>query len=160
MLSIPREKISQKALTVWRIYGALFTLASLIPVGISVYFVFWAEKISVWFFIGSIALALLIAIFAIYVIPTLRYKRWRYEIRGEDLLIQKGLFIKTQTLIPLIRVQHVDTMQGPILRKFHLASVEISTAATQHEIPALEEAEAETLRQWISNWIKAENRND
>ena len=37
----------------------------------------------------------------------------------------------------MIRVQHVDTVQGPILRKYQLASVIVNTAATAHEIPAL-----------------------
>lgn len=49
----------------------------------------------------------------------------------------------------MIRVQHVDTNQGPILKKYGLATVEISTAATIHKIPALELAEAEELRYYI-----------
>jgi len=51
-----------------------------------------------------------------------------------------------RTLIPMIRVQHVDSSQGPLLKKYRLASVTISTAATVHEIPALDEEEAEELR--------------
>ena len=65
--------------------------------------------------------------------------------------LQEGIFIVKRTLIPMIRVQHVDTVQGPILRKYQLASVIINTAATSHEIPALEESEAEELRRLISN---------
>ena len=32
----------------------------------------------------------------------------------------------------MVRVQHVDTEQGPILRKYDLSSITISTAATSH----------------------------
>lgn len=48
-------------------------------------------------------------------------------------------------------MQHVDTHQGPILRKYKLATVTVSTAATVHEIPALDLEEAEELRFFISN---------
>ena len=33
------------------------------------------------------------------------------------------LFIVKRTLIPMVRVQHVDTAQGPILRKYNLAGI-------------------------------------
>lgn len=46
----------------------------------------------------------------------------------------------------MIRVQHVDTIQGPLLKKYRLSTISISTAATTHEIPALDENEADELR--------------
>mgnify|MGYP003490750311 FL=1 len=67
---------------------------------------------------------------------------------------KKGIVITTRTLIPMVRVQHVDLSQGPIMRKYNLASVEIYTAATVHEIPALEYGEAEELRNYISNMVQ------
>ena len=53
-------------------------------------------------------------------------------------------------LIPVNRVQHVDTRQGPILRNYALSNVTISTAATTHEIPALTEENAGKVRDQIS----------
>ena len=50
----------------------------------------------------------------------------------------------------MVRVQHVDTEQGPLLRKYNLATVTISTAATVHGIPALDIEEAEEMRHAIS----------
>lgn len=50
----------------------------------------------------------------------------------------------------MVRVQHVDTKQGPLMSKFVLASVTISTAAGSHEIPALKEEIADELRDHIS----------
>jgi uncharacterized protein len=55
-----------------------------------------------------------------------------------------------RTLVPMVRVQHVDTVQGPLLRKYGLATITISTAATTHEIPALDMFEADNLRSSIS----------
>lgn len=50
----------------------------------------------------------------------------------------------------MVKVQHVDTGQGPLLRRFRLANVTIHTAASMHQIPALETEKAEALRDQIA----------
>ena len=59
----------------------------------------------------------------------------------------------------MIRVQHVETSQGPFLRKYDLASVEVSTAATVHTIPALDLQEADELRHYISKMASVEEED-
>src|SRR5690625_4133684 len=83
-------------------------------------------------------------------LPKLLWRRWSYEIFDQEIYIQHGILIMSRTLVPMIRVQHVDTQQGPILKRFQLASVTISTAATTHEIPALSDEDASDLRDRIS----------
>lgn len=90
------------------------------------------------------------SICSIFIFPNIRLKIWRYEVHENELDLQHGLFTVTRVLVPMVRVQHVDTSQGPILRKYNLATVTISTAATVHEIPALEMEEADQLRDYIS----------
>jgi uncharacterized protein len=102
-----------------------------------------------WIVAISIAIPLLFAYLLIVVWPKLKWKRWRYEVRETEIELQRGVIFTKRTLIPMIRVQHVDTNQGPILKKYHLATIEISTAATVHEIPALDLDEAEELRFYI-----------
>lgn len=149
MLAEPQKKISERALTVWRITSALYAVIILMFVIaiiiVSVLFTFpaWISGIAVLVFI-------LFSYFFIYLFPLLRWRRWRYDVRAEEIELQNGVFIKKRTLIPMIRVQHVDTKQGPILSKYKLATVTVSTAATIHEIPALELTEAEELRTYIS----------
>src|SRR5690625_1582488 len=86
----------------------------------------------------------------VFLLPKLRWKRWRYEVFEQEIYIQHGILIVSRTIVPMIRVQHVDTKQGPILKRFQLASVTISTAATTHEIPALLEKDASELRDRLS----------
>ncbi|MBB3869335.1 PH domain-containing protein [Parageobacillus toebii NBRC 107807] len=145
----PRKRISERALSVWRIYGMIGLAVSFI--------VFAAIIILIIVFDGPkwiIPMLIIVLIgegyFFIFFIPALRWRRWRYEVREQEIEIQKGLFVVKRTLIPMIRVQHVDSSQGPLLKKYRLASVTISTAATVHEIPALDEEEAEELRYSIS----------
>jgi membrane protein YdbS with pleckstrin-like domain len=86
--------------------------------------------------------------------PYLSWKNWRYAIDENEIDLKRGVIFKTRTLIPLSRVQHVDTRQGPLLRSYNLASVTISTAATTHEIPALDSIIADRVRQQISTYAR------
>lgn len=92
----------------------------------------------------------MLTILFVIVIPYYRWKRWRYEVNEHEIDLQHGLFIVRRTLVPVNRVQHVDTRQGPILRNYKLSNVAISTAATTHQIPALTDEHADAVRDRIS----------
>jgi uncharacterized protein len=150
MIKEPQKQISVKALTVWRISGVIKIMISWILAGVAIFLIHIFNG-PIWVSVLLIGIELISTYIFIFLLPSLRWKRWRYDVREEEVELQEGIFIVKRTLIPMIRVQHVDTVQGPILRKYHLASVIINTAATAHEIPALEESEAEELRHFISN---------
>ncbi|MFT0803012.1 PH domain-containing protein [Bacillus swezeyi] len=149
MRSEPKNQISRDGVKVWRISAiitsfVLFLIAAgLVALGVIFNWPLW---------IGILAAAvwLVISIFIILIIPNLRHKIWRYEVHEHEIDIQHGIFIVTRVIVPMVRVQHVDTSQGPLLRKYNLASVQISTAATTHSIPALDLEEADQLRDFIS----------
>lgn len=150
MILEPQKRISAKALTVWRISGAIKIVISWILAAVAI-FLLHIFKGPFWISVLLIGIELISTYFIIFLFPSLRWRCWRYDVRDEEIELQEGIFIVKRTLVPMIRVQHVDTVQGPILRKYQLASVIINTAATAHEIPALEESEAEELRRFISN---------
>lgn len=145
----PQYKIAKDAMKAWRIYASIFMgflwLAVIALLVVAIIFDF-----SYLYFIGALIVVLVASFLFIYLIPALRYRRWRYEIFEQEIYIQHGILIRTRTLIPMIRVQHVDTEQGPILKRFVLATVSISTAAATHHIPALLEEDASHLRDRIS----------
>ncbi|MEH7110344.1 MULTISPECIES: PH domain-containing protein [Bacillaceae] len=149
----PSKKISAKALTVWRISGVIKSAIEWSIVATVLFLVHLFDWPN-WISIIMIALGIIFTILHIFLFPTLRWKQWRYDVREEEVELQEGIFVLRRTLVPMIRVQHVDTVQGPLLRKYQLASVIIHTAATAHEIPALEMEEAEELRLYISNLTK------
>lgn len=148
-ISEPQKRISKRALTVWKIAAFLHSLVIWILAGgliaLTVIFDF-----PYWVIAASLLVAVLYSYLFIFLFPNLRWKRWRYEVREQEIELQYGVFIIKKTLIPMIRVQHVDTQQGPLLRKYQLSTVTVSTAATVHEIPALDMEEAEALRISIS----------
>jgi len=86
---------------------------------------------------------------AIAVVPGLRWSRWRYEIRDDEIDLRAGLWTVRRVLVPIRRVQHVDTSTGPLQGIFELATVSFHTAAGKTEIPALTRAEAEAVRRRV-----------
>lgn len=145
----PKNRIANDALTAWRIgEGILMGILWLFVITYGIMArIFELDFLYLWIGIG---VALVLSYLFIVLIPKIRWLRWRYEIFSSEIYIQHGLIIVTQTLVPMIRVQHVDTKQGPILKRFGLATVQISTAATVHEIPALLEEDAADLRDAIA----------
>ncbi|MEU6526098.1 PH domain-containing protein [Streptomyces sp. NPDC046924] len=76
------------------------------------------------------------------------WRSWRYAERADDLLISRGVLWRQETIVPYGRMQLVEVTSGPVERHFGLASVQLHTAAaaTDATIPGLEPAEAERLR--------------
>ncbi|OPA03830.1 hypothetical protein BHL27_02405, partial [Bacillus cereus] len=72
----------------------------------------------------------------------------------EERGIQQGLFVVKRGLVPMISVQHVTIEQGPIMRKYGLAQLHITTAETSHSIPGLTMDEAEMLKTKIAELAK------
>lgn len=155
MRSSPKVKLSKSAIKAWRISTLIFMLfLFLIPLGLWLFSYFGATQMSYWM-IGAIAFVLVVLSgLAIFFIPEIRWQRWAYEIDEHEVDLQSGIIIITRTLVPIKRVQHVDTRQGPILRSYGLADVTISTAATTHRIPALEEEKAGEVRNQISKFAR------
>jgi membrane protein YdbS with pleckstrin-like domain len=94
-----------------------------------------------------------LALLGLLVVPalvsTIRWRRWRWDVGDAGIDIRHGTLTVQRTLIPWIRVQHVDTRRGITEQIFDLATVVVHTAAGAHEIPLLDSREAEILRERI-----------
>lgn len=96
---------------------------------------------------GAVAffvLALLGVIFAL-----LRYRIWTYEIRPEAVYIERGVLTRIRTIVPHVRIQHVDTQRGPLERALGLSRVVIYTAGSRQadvSIPGLHPDQATRLQ--------------
>lgn len=158
MRQAPKNKIAKEAISAWRVHGMIYS-AVMAVLFMSLLFMTYKFELTYIYSGISFLVFLLLSLLLINLLPKLRYKRWRYEIYTDEIYIQYGVLIKTQTLIPMARIQYVNTRQGPILKKYNLSSVTITTAATQHEIPALILDEAMILRDHISTLAKVDARD-
>jgi membrane protein YdbS with pleckstrin-like domain len=91
------------------------------------------------------------------VVPDLRWRRWRYEIRSEEVDLQRGIVWISRTLVPLARIQHVDTQSGPLQRRFGLATVVFYTAAGANQIPELSAPIAAGVRDRIAELTREQD---
>ena len=148
MRELPSNQLDPRIKNVWRINDAIWIaivfLCCFVPFGIAA--LVEPEPWLLMVLAGiAIAFAVLLILFVV-VLPPIRYMRWRYELSPEYLDIARGIVWRKRFIIPFIRVQNTDTKQGPIMRAFGLSSVTVSTAAGAHEIPGLDVAAADELR--------------
>lgn len=152
MKELPAQSLNPKIKTVWRINDGLWLTVSFLCLALAP-FIFMLddsdpELQSVGWLLCVALTVLYIALLILFlvILPPIRYARWKFDLNQDYLDIARGIVWRKRFIIPFIRVQNTDTRQGPILRLFGLASVTVSTAAGAHEIPGLDAATAETLR--------------
>jgi membrane protein YdbS with pleckstrin-like domain len=136
----PTRRLPTAAKSYWRATGAFQSLVVLV-LGLSVMAALDGALMVLPVLGIVVAAALLVG-----VVPGLRWRRWAYEIRDEEIDLRRGAFVVQRTLIPIRRVQHVDTESGPLQDGFGLATVTFHTAAGGVSIPALSKTDAETVR--------------
>jgi membrane protein YdbS with pleckstrin-like domain len=139
----PTRRLPRRARTLWRLEaGAWWVFA--VGAGIGVSF----ALPSPW---STLAWVLpLLGLPAAVVVPELRWRRWRYEVRDDEIDLLHGAVTIVRTLVPIHRVQHVDTHRGVLEQLLGLSSVVFHTAAGANGIPALDTAEAAALRDRIA----------
>lgn len=118
----------------WFIRGIFLPLLYIVPFGIpfltSLMFASstrsggpnWAP-ILLWVGIGYGVLVLLVLLWA-----SLASKRYTFEIGADEVVVRKGVLFRTETHIPLRRVQDIVVRQGPLLRMFGIGTLKLQTA--------------------------------
>lgn len=103
--------------------------------------------------------AALVALWAIIVAPSRRFRSWGWAKTEDELHVAWGVWTHVHTIVPLSRVQHIDVAQGPLERTFGLARLIVHTAGTAHAtvtLPGITRETAETLRDAIRDMVRAE----
>lgn len=70
--------------------------------------------------------------------PARSYEATSYLVDGTGIDIRRGVYWRAIIAVPRSRVQHIDVLQGPLRRKFGLATLVIFTAGTEHSSVTLE----------------------
>jgi uncharacterized protein len=140
----PSRTLAPAARVLWRVEGLFTTVVAVIAAAI-------VQRAAggTWALVGW-AVAVLVGVVGIGVVPELRWRRWRWEVREHEIDIRRGTIAVTRTLVPMLRVQHVDTKRDLLQQGLGLATVVFHTAAGANEIPALTVAEAGQVRDRIA----------
>ena len=119
------------------------------------------------FFLG-VGLALPLAVgFVVLVLGVVhalaRYRIWRFEIQEDALYLERGVVTRVDTVVPFVRVQHVDTQRGPLERATGLASVVVYTAGSRGAdvtIPGLTPGRAQRIQTELRELARESERTD
>jgi membrane protein YdbS with pleckstrin-like domain len=152
MSAIPQTQLDPNITFAW-IFGRFFRfiLITLPMTALSMPLLIWMFKWKVALVLAGIYLTYHL-IFAL-IWPVLEYRFFRYDVREKDFLVQQGVLFRRSSAIPLHRIQHIDTHQGPIDRLLGLSTLLLYTASgvtADGTIPGLTESDAQELRDALS----------
>lgn len=84
------------------------------------------------------------------VLPVLRHRTWRYAVREEEIDFVHGSLVRVRTVVPMARVQHVETARGFFEGALGIATLRVHTAGGAYAIPGLPAEVAAHLRTEIA----------
>lgn len=143
--------------------GSLFTSVVLagFMVVVSVITAF-AVGINGWRLAAVASGALLLAMFLgwlMFQYPRWEYKHIRYSVSESGIEIHRGILWRGVTNVPRSRIQHTDVTQGPVARRFGIATLQIYTAGTENNEVDLEGVAYEVALS-IRDYLVRESRNE
>jgi membrane protein YdbS with pleckstrin-like domain len=95
----------------------------------------------------------------IALVPQRTYLRLRYRLTDQLLQVVRGWLFQTDTIVPLVRVQHLDVVRGPLDKLFGTASLVVHTAGTHNStvtLPGLSPERAAQIRGIIRDYVRAD----
>ena len=111
-------------------------------------------------FAGALpAAAAAFALSSLVVAPKRIYDRLRYRLGETRLQVVRGWLFHRDTIVPLVRVQHLDVTRGPLDKLFGTASLVIHTAGTHNSIvilPGLAPERASEMRDAIREHVRTD----
>lgn len=87
----------------------------------------------------------LIVLIDIIVVPEIRYRRYKYYLDDEMLVVEEGLWFVTRSIAPIERIHQIEVQRGPIDRMFGMGNVVVTTAGGVVKIAFLEDAVADDI---------------
>ena len=101
----------------------------------------------------------LLALSSILAAPQRIYRRLGYRLSGNRLQVVRGWVFHTDTIVPLVRVQHLDVSRGPVEKLFGTAALVVHTAGTHNSIvtvPGLAPERAAEMRDIIREHVRSD----
>lgn len=99
---------------------------------------------------------LVMGLAVVFFLPSLRYRFWRFKLNTEELYLERGVWNRVRTIVPLRRIQHLDVSQDVVERNFDLGKLIVHTAGARSSdvvLPGLRYEDAERLRDEVKHYI-------
>lgn len=157
MLRAPAHRLSARAIVLWTVELAA---AGLVEVGVAWGLAAWADSsgwswlpdwllVRIWWLPGLVIVA---ALLQVGIAPIWRYRVHRWEVSADVVYTRTGSLDREWLLVPVSRIQTVDTEQGLLERLLGLATIKINTAshAGSSEVSGLPAALATRLAEELA----------
>lgn len=136
------ERLNSRVQLIWGLLALLVgTVVGAVVAGVSVWFDLGRPSLPV------IALGIVAAVLLVH--AHLRFRLWRFDVQSDALFLHRGVLTRIRTVVPYVRVQHVDTQRNPLERAIGLSRVVVYTAGSRGAdvtIPGLRHERAESLQ--------------
>jgi membrane protein YdbS with pleckstrin-like domain len=102
---------------------------------------------------------LVLAGMIVAIAPQRIYRRLRYRLSERLLQVMRGWLFHSDTVVPLVRVQHLDVVRGPFDKLFGTASLVVHTAGTRNStitVPGLAPDRAAQMRDIIREHVRTD----
>ena len=148
------QKLAPQARNCMRLATALLAVIMILPAVVT--WIVLAARQTDLPLLADLALAAWCVCWIIYwlVSPSIRYRRYRYLIDSEKIVVREGLWFVTQEFAPLERIHQIAVKSGPIDRLYGLAKVIATTAGGTVTIRFLENAVAEEIAQSLQSKVR------
>ncbi len=116
-----------------------------------------AANPKLWYFLGFgiIPLALAFGVLAYF-----QHRNFTFHVRGDELIIHKGVLVKDRIVVDVDRIQSIQITENIVQRMLGLVALKVDTAGSKGnelEIPALERPKANELKALLYQKKAAQN---
>ncbi|PSQ51386.1 hypothetical protein BRD12_03585 [Halobacteriales archaeon SW_12_67_38] len=136
------ERLDSRVRVVW--LGSALVTALVVGVAVAIA---GRRLFEVGLWVGPAVFAVLAVLGVAYTLQ--RYRVWGFDIESDAVTLERGVVTRVNSVVPFVRVQHVDSQRGPIERLAGLSSVVVYTAGSRGAdvtIPGLRPERAEAIQ--------------
>ena len=127
----PAHRVSPAAQWLWAIQGAV--LVAVVSAGVlATSFALPGDDVPHWFSVVlAVARWLLVplALVSLVIEPLWRFRVHRWEVTADAVYTLEGWLTRTWRIVPISRIQTVDTTRGPLQQLLGLTSISVRTAS-------------------------------
>ncbi|MEU6644884.1 PH domain-containing protein [Saccharomonospora sp. NPDC046836] len=149
----PSNQVDRRAVPWWR---TTLLLTGGVPVLVLVVLAVFLSGARFWLLLPAAVLTVLTLLSAL-LLPLWWYRVHRWEVTDEAVYTRTGAIWQEWRVVPMSRIQTVDTQRGPLEQYFGLATVTVTTASARGavKIPGLQHMLAADLAQQLTETTQA-----
>jgi membrane protein YdbS with pleckstrin-like domain len=117
--------VDPAAIKVWRWHYVCVALLLIAVMSLTVPLLSWRA----WWAVALVAGVLLAGA---WLWPAARYRHLTYDVDELGLTIHDGIWWREQSALPRVRIQHSDVSQGPLQRRYRVATLSLYTAGSRY----------------------------